>query len=145
MILGFKREFEDKKPTLFREKILAGAAIAFDDNNYSGPPKIHSMREGNRWKAGMAIQMAYGVRTPYYYQFNRNIESLSTCISTQTVFMTFINGLEITVAQKYLDTSEIDLLIQNDGLTYLQFINWFFPKDCDEWSGQIIHWTDFKY
>ena len=46
MILGFKQLFEDKTPTYFKEKICAGE-------------KIHSLREGHRWRQGMGIQMAY--------------------------------------------------------------------------------------
>lgn len=133
MILGFKQHFTDKSPTLFKEQILSGK-------------KIHSMREGDRWEAGMSIQMAYGVRTKLYEQFNRGIDHLSTCLSVQEVFMTFDrHTLEITVEDTYLYYNDKELLIANDGLTYERFINWFFPKGRYEWSGQIIHWTNFKY
>ena len=133
MILGFKKRFEDGEPTNFKEKILAGE-------------KIHSMREGYRWKAGYYIHMAYGVRTKDYVQFNWNINELTECKSTQNVFMTFLDKqLEITVQGKDLSKDEIELLIKNDGLTREQFIKWFFPKKAEIWSGQIIHWTNFKY
>lgn len=131
MILGFKKHFADKTETLLAEKILSGE-------------KIHSLREGDRWEEGNSIQMAYGVRTKNYNQFNANRVDLQNCKSTQEVFMTCNYDLEITVDDKYLLPIQIDLLIKNDGLTRSQFINWFF-KNSDCWKGQIIHWTDFKY
>ena len=59
--------------------------------------------------------------------------------------MTYTDCLEITIGNKYLEPLQIYLLIKNDGLTREQFLAWFFPKKVDEWSGKIIHWTDFKY
>lgn len=132
MILGFKEYFKDGTPTNFESKILRGE-------------KIHSMREGRRWRPGNSIQMAYGVRTKQYRQFNADCQELQFCISVQKVFMTLSHALEVSVDNNYLSTLQIISLIQNDGLTREQFLNWFFPGNKDEWSGQIIHWTDFKY
>ncbi len=134
MILGFKKKFDDGQPTFFSAKIIDGL-------------KIHTLRSGFRWRAGLDIQMAHGVRTNHYEQFNKNIPKLQKCISVQDVFMTF-NGWEIEITvdnRNYLSDSEIDKLIKNDGLTDEQFFEWFFPGKQDEWSGQIIHWTNFKY
>ncbi|MCX6210124.1 MAG: hypothetical protein NTZ59_11685 [Bacteroidetes bacterium] len=135
MILGFKQKFDDGTPTNFKEKILSGQ-------------KIHTLRESNRFKAGMALHMAYGVRTKHYQQFNKDIDNLSTCVSVQEVFMTIKKWgvIEITIDDdKYLHRNKVEALIRNDGLTYIEFVNWFFPKDKDTWKGYIIHWTDFKY
>ena len=136
MIIGFKQQFANGTATNFKEKILSGT-------------KIHTLRESDRIKQGMSLQMAYGVRTKHYEQFNKGIESLSTCVSRQRIFITF-NGwaLEATVGNdKYLGGYDMQQLIKNDGLTEKEFINWFFPnyKIKDEWSGFIIHWTGFKY
>ena len=132
MILGFKQQFTDKTPTNFKEKILSGE-------------KIHSIRAGDRWMPGMSIQMAYGVRTKKYDQFNKDHNDLERCKDVQEIFITCDFNLEITVDDKYLMPWEIDKLIKNDGLTRLGFIGWFFPKGKWDFSGQIIHWTDFKY
>jgi hypothetical protein len=132
MILGFKQKFKDGTPTNFESKILTGE-------------KIHSLREGDRWRAGKSIQMAFGVRTKKYRQFNINNPELQTCISRQRIFMTHTYEIEITIGYKYLMPHEIDLLIKNDGLTRQQFIDWFFPNKKDEWIGEIIHWTNFRY
>lgn len=135
MILGFKQTFPDKTPTGFESKIIT-------------LEKIHSIRKGHRWHPGMSIQMAFGVRTKNYRQFNKGIETLSKCIHVQDIFMTYERwgALEITVNDdNYLLHSQIETLIKHDGLTRKQFIDWFFAKDTCEFSGQIIHWTDFKY
>lgn len=135
MILGFKKKFPDNTPTHFKEKILSGE-------------KIHSLRKSDRFREGMSIQMAYGVRTKYYEQFNKGIENLSTCISVQEVFMTINRSgvIEVTIDDdNYLTALQIDKLIINDGLTREPFIEWFFPLGRWTWSGYIIHWTNFKY
>jgi len=144
MLLGFKEFFHDGKPTFFKKKILAGVGIVRE--NILLGIKIHTIREGERWKPGYFIHMATGVRTKGYNQFNSSYPQLQKCISTQQIFMSYFDGmLEITVDNTYLSSHEIDTLIQNDGLTRDQFINWFFKKNADVWSGQIIHWTNFKY
>lgn len=156
MILGFKQKFADGTPTNFKSKIANGTMLNPTVTNFwchlpkDFAYKIHTLREDpfNRWKAGKSIQMAYGVRTKQYEQFNKGIEELEKCVSTQRVFMTYqgwVGSLEITVGNKYLMPEEIDLLIKNDGLTHKEFMNWFFPKGVEEWGGKIIHWTNFRY
>lgn len=133
MILGFKQQFPDKTPTNFKEKILSGE-------------KIHSIRAGYRWSLGMTIQMAYGVRTKNYNQFNKERSGLDQCLGLQMIDMCFKSGmLSIVVDGIYLGGESEFLLFKNDGLTATQFLNWFFPKGKGEFSGQIIHWTNFKY
>ncbi|HEY9362182.1 MAG TPA: hypothetical protein VIQ00_02890 [Chitinophagaceae bacterium] len=132
MILGFKQQFPDNTPTNFKEKILSGE-------------KIHSIRAGNRWKPGMSIQMAYGVRTKNYKQFNYCRSKFERCVSVQRIFITYECELEITVGMNELTPMQIAKLIKNDGLTRDQFIDWFLPEKVSEFSGQIIHWTDYQY
>ena len=101
MLLGFKQYFTDGTPTRFVEKIIypVKAAIVLDvpesytiNNGHWGMAKLHTIRQGNRWRADMPIQMAYGVRTKKYWQFNKGIQQLSTCISVQKIFMTSFNS-----------------------------------------------------
>jgi hypothetical protein len=74
MILGFKTHFPDGTPTDFERKILEGE-------------KIHTLRLGHRWKPGTPIQMANGVRTTKYRQFNKKRPDLAVCKSVQTFWL----------------------------------------------------------
>jgi hypothetical protein len=164
MILGFMQRFPWKEPTYFREKILAGAG--------RGPivsmPKIHTMRvdSSGRWKAGMKIQMVY--RGPKYSisdHFNKGIPEIESCISTQRVQITWIFKNEyvqtilpckkikgphgefeyypsVWVEDNQLSNTEILMLAINDGFDGLDdFFRWF----KNDFTGKIIHWTNFKY
>lgn len=139
MILSFKKTFPDKSPTGFVQKILSGQ-------------KIHTMREGERWKAGYYIHMATGTRTKNYDQFNIERPDLQKCIATQKVVMVHkknktIGSLSVEIDGRFLSGKEVADLINNDGLTFGDFWQWFFPKGLkvEKWQGQLIHWTHFKY
>jgi hypothetical protein len=143
MTLGFKKTFPWGEPTYFKEKILAGAGY--------GPivsaPKIHTIREGNRWKPGMTIHMAYGVRTKKYEQFNKGIDGLQRVVSVQKIEIEIYGGgkiVRIIIDDKIIsDNPELTYqLAVNDGFDNLfDFFKWF-SKD---FVGQIIHWTKFRY
>jgi len=68
MVLGFEQQFV--------EPILSGT-------------KIHTIREDkhNRWKPGRSIQMATGVRTKNYNQFNED-----ECVSVQEIKILYFDG-----------------------------------------------------
>jgi len=194
MILGFMQFFDTNKKnnTYFRERILCGAGYASQqevDNKIHvfkpAPhrleyikiiggiqPKLHTMREDkhDRWKPGMSIQMVY--RGPKYsiaHEFNKGIEELSKCVSTQRVRIEdwndqvntgwentgfgykdtitvrgvdFHNHWMIFVDDQPLTKKEIDTLAINDGFKDThEFFKWF-NKD---WRGKIIHWTNLRY
>jgi hypothetical protein len=148
MILGFKKHFPDGESTFFLEKIFAGIGLIPSVELEPDAKKIHTMREGDRWQAGNSIQMVYNHRTPNQQQFNQGFEELlGTCASTQKVTM-FYNvaeeSLQVYVDGRKLRPHEIKRLIKNDGLIPERFVQWFFAKS-NSWSGQIIHWTNFKY
>jgi len=129
MILAFNYKF--KKPILKRAK-------------------IHTIREDKhrRWRKGMKIHMATGVRTSRYNCFKE-----TECISVQRVFMSLEHDdtIDVTVGGHYLfgDAERLEFA-NNDGFaTWEEFYNWFYPilkKSPDkEFSGRIIHWTDKSY
>lgn len=130
MILGFKTKFKGGALTYFERKILNGS-------------KKHTIREDktDRWKAGMFIQFATGVRTKQYEQFKE-----SQCLSTQRIEIIRKNDyLEETVVKidgRELSQDEVQQLAWNDGFQNLIDF-WFFFADGFE--GKIIHWTDLKY
>ena len=171
MVLGFKQYFDkDKtKPTYFREKILCGAGYAVAQNEETNEewifkpkdyhlkaiqqigninPKLHTIREGNRWKEGDLIHMAYGVRTKNYQQFNKGIPELERVKSVQKVeifygekFGAFQAAL-VAVNDRVLNERERKVLAINDGFKNLDYFYFWFNKN---FIGQIIHFTDLRY
>lgn len=121
MILSFKRQF--------KQKILNGT-------------KIHTIRldPHNRWNPGMKIHFATGVRTKNYEQFMEG-----KCKSVQYIDIEWYdnkNRIFISINQRPLNQNEIAKLIKSDGFdSFEQFQKWF----NSDFSGKIIHWTDFKY
>lgn len=140
MVLGFKTHLPNGKPTGFKSKILAGV-----DSSIELIPKIHTIREGERWKPGMKIHMATGVRTPKYEQFNKEYPELQTVIHTQKIVIKnqFDDQAGVWIDDIKLGDREIIKLAMNDGFNSpTEFWRWFIWQD---FYGQIIHWTNFKY
>jgi len=143
MIIGFKQKFPWGESTNFREKILLSVRNTYSNALYS--PKIHTIRTGTRWKAGTKIHMAYGVRTKHYEQFNKYIPELEECISVQNIEMKLDPGcllVTVCVDGRFLGLGEIEKLAINDGF---DDINDFFEWFNGDFTGQIIHWTNFRY
>ncbi len=128
MVLGFKPQFV--KP------ILKGI-------------KRHTIRTDatGRWQAGNSIQMATGVRTKQYNQFNNNKPKLQQCISIQIIVIKYhkclgVGGASVTVDGRNLTALEIADLARNDGFGNIdKFFDWF----NTDFTGKIIHWTNIKY
>ena len=124
MVLGFKPQF--KEPILKKKK-------------------KHTIREdkNDRWKPGMKIHFATGVRTRLYHQFKEGV-----CVSIQKIKILWDNlppngevvSISIDGNPIYLD--ELETLALNDGFEDIsEFLNWF----NEDFEGKIIHWTDLKY
>lgn len=164
MILGFKQYFpwhteKNPAPTYFKEKIYAGVPSLrnqkMPEQWFPGAgelaltltldPKIHTFREGNRWKAGDLMHMAYGVRTKNYQQFNKSMPELQRAKSVQKIEIIRDPhfGCIIQVDNRQLGMAEIVDLITNDGFDNSDdFLKWF-KKD---FVGQIVHFKDdFRY
>lgn len=168
MILGFKQYFPWGEPTFFREKIILSAGFVLYPNGSLMPivagdivdfkigeteyqaiqPKKHTVRDGHRWKKGMRIHMATGVRTKNYNCFN-TLPDLQFVKSVQWIG---ILPHKRNVAIKEFDgklwkfnffrEDEIETFALNDGFDSVdKFWRWF-TKPVD---GQLIHWTDLKY
>lgn len=149
MILGFKQQYPWGGPTYFEEKILQGVGIQVP-NSPTMQVKLHTIRGENcRIQPGDALHMAYGVRTTHYRQFNKDIEPLAVCKGRQKIEMhrkKIDEETNCTIIWVDNDMIEFPLqLIENDGLIFSQFVDWFFPKGTGTFTGYIIHWTDLKY
>lgn len=110
--------------------------------------KRHTIRNGDRWSEGMKAHPVINNRSKNVFQFTPTL----IVKSVQEIFMTAFRGsLEITIDDNnYLFYNEREALARRDGFdNYKDFEHFFIPKieasgkDC--FSGQIIHWTDFKY
>lgn len=122
MVLGFKERFE--KP------IKKGT-------------KIHTIREDkhDRWRPGVIIHFAKGVRTKNYVNF-----MMGECFLAQSIEIIRtsdnIAGTIVKIDGRKLTLTEIQKLAWNDGFENLiDFWMWF----SQGFKGKIIHWTDFKY
>lgn len=176
MILPFKQYFpwhteKNPAPTYFREKILCGAgyAVGQDDDTKKEwiykpkdyalefikkvaniTPKLHTIRAGNRWKAGDKIHMAYGSRTKNYQQFNKGIPELQIVKSVQSIKIKItefeFQGKPMVLPHIFIDDKDMiqktDVIAANDGFSSVaEFGTWFNVN----FEGQIIHWTDLRY
>ncbi len=120
MVLGFKQQF--------KEKILNGS-------------KIHTIRidKNNRWKVGMPIQFATGVRTKKYECFKK-----VKCVSVQEIELNFWNSSPtIIIEGKRISYEQSEELAKNDGFEDLSGLMGFFG--IKNIKAKLIHWTDFKY
>jgi uncharacterized protein YqfB (UPF0267 family) len=121
MIIGFKEQFV--RPILAKTK-------------------KHTIREDShsRWKTGMKMHMATGVRTKKYHQFNE--ETVKSIQEIEIITFEFAEETIVRIDGQSLRTKEIRQLAQNDGFESLfDFYVWF----INGFRGKIIHWTDLRY
>lgn len=143
MNLGFATKFPSGEPTFFKERIMTG--YLGPNDKWDGQPtrKIHTLRHGVRWKGGMSIHMANGIRTSYYQRFNHSEHNI--CISVQSVIIEREYGFPypaIFIDGRKLSGSEHAIIAKNDGFPSVEeFYKWF----SKGFEGQIVHWTYFKY
>lgn len=111
-------------------------------------PKIHTAREDKKglWYPGMKINAVINNRTNRRCQFVPDMP----CIHTQTMVINW--GYDPKTAQfdlpmvlidgKEIKGKVLDQLAVNDGFEnraeFFQYFN-------QNWSGKLIHWTNFKY
>lgn len=125
MIIGFKPEFVPK--------IISGT-------------KIHTIRddEHDRWKPGMTMHMATGVRTKNYNQFHTAI-----VISVQRILI-YPTPWEMIViwdgdTHTCLCEDNIKLLAKHDGFDSTALFWLWFSKNHNGKPKKLIHWTNLTY
>lgn len=124
--------------------------------------KIHTIRkdEHDRWRPGMKIQFATGIRTKDYNQFMTDI-----CKSVQYIWICWDRGVpEVHIGNtqdqlmpfyipKHYGIDQMKELFANDGFKRQpEFFKWFWdagektdPIYDKTFSGKIIHWTNKRY
>lgn len=157
-IITFSTSFQTKhprkgEPTFFVEKIFSGLAENFPDwrmpkdftkydwhtyyNNRRH--KIHTIRQGSRFKAGEKFSPRIWSEKPY---MSKQI------IFSEDLTITHIDRFEFNRYHFILNYERIEFdderlitIAANDGLNVQDFVAWFKKP----FIGQIIHWTDYKY
>ena len=106
--------------------------------------KIHTIRKGKRWRAGMTIHYYTGVRTKAMKKFMAD----GVVVSVQDISIKWVHKLNGGVCVIIIDGKPMPFsaqrlrLASNDGFRdYKAFEEWF----NEDYSGQLIHWTTFKY
>ncbi|RYX86895.1 hypothetical protein EON73_02460 [bacterium] len=170
MNLGFSQEINGN-PSNFIEKIWASiilnkldginkvqyhAYAALYNNqfneNWDGfmeekKPKLHTIRSGKRWKAGDLIHFVIDTSPTTYFQF----APVFKCYSVQDIEIrnvsgqkkrpiVYIEGREIQLLENH--RSILPELAVNDGF---ESINDFFAYFNTDFTGQLVHWTEFNY
>jgi hypothetical protein len=111
-------------------------------------PKLHTIRTGNRWKAGMKIHPVINNRTKNRFQFAPILE----CKNVQEMIIEYDNEKPNVYVDKQLffwhtrmnsfGHENMLTLAKNDGFPSVEAFFEYFNQD---FKGQIIHWTDLKY
>lgn len=144
MVLGFSTTWNGS-PTGFVDHVMSGR-------------KWHTLRWGRRWRAGMSIQFATGVRTKNYRCF-----AVGTVHSVQPVKIIPAgaapgrngHGVPHVMVERGpngvlqpLAPFEIMALSINDGFDTVGDFNLWFAQACkanktDAFRGQIVAWVPF--
>ena len=161
MTLGFSLFWKNCKPTFFIERIIKSLpeattrdiGIALDMNLFDMvmfdvvEPKIHTIRKDSkdRWKAGKLIHFVVRNRTPNRFQFAPvvKVKSIQLIeIEKLNYTATWWRDYIVSVDGKRLTANDIARLAINDGF---EDVESFFEYFNGDFTGKIIHWTDFKY
>ncbi len=117
MILGFNDEFIPA--------ILAGT-------------KVHTIREGQRWRAGDVAEFYARAQAPDRYEFRAPLPVLLV----QEIELT-VEGLRVD--GRLLPPPELLALAQADGFATAQELLAFFAGKPLPLRGQLVHWTNLRY
>lgn len=145
MVLGFSEHWNGH-PTNFVEHVLSGR-------------KWHTVRWGNRWRPGMSIQFATGVRTKNYRCFH-----VGKCATVQTVKIipsrpdpknqsSYLPRVLVARGQQQilqpLCAFELFAFAINDGFESAYDLNRWIASACrynnlDAFRGQVVMWEPIK-
>lgn len=132
--------------TFMKEHPRAGDFTGFKEQILNGV-KIHTIRSGDHWRnvvdqvnSGRAfLSVREWTGKPYA---SKQIEVIQFEKLGWQDFEMDINAV-ISIDKFYTDV-DYDLIAANDGLSLIDFYDWF-KAGKKEFSGGIIHFTDFRY
>lgn len=100
--------------------------------------KVHTIREGQRWRVGETAQFCAKAHQPDQYEF----WSPRPIISVQNLRLT---RNELWVDGRLLNPTELLALAQADGFTSVADLLAFFADRPLPFQGQLLHWTSLRY
>lgn len=117
MILGFNEEFIPA--------ILAGT-------------KVHTIREGQRWRAGEVAEFYARAQAPDRYEFRAPLPVL-------LVQEIELSTTGLRVDGRLLAPPELLALARADGFATAEALLAFFAGKTLPLRGQLVHWTPLRY
>lgn len=107
------------------------------------PPKLHTIRQGKKFKVGDYIKPMVWAGRPYH----KTPEGLWKIQFCDPLLIIKVYDFECTKSAYLLDGKELNKvqleeIANNDGLSLEQFECWFNKK---EFSGQVICWGNVNY
>lgn len=123
--------------------------VSFEEESISVGKKIHTIREdkNNRFKPGVNLHLVV-----FPYQKSKRLQFAPTivCTSTQQIIIKyFYNGKTeqfdlptVLIDGKEKKGKQLLELVNNDGFDTVEDFFAYFKTD---FTGKIIHWTNFKY
>ena len=175
MILSFARHTPDKELTNFRSKILSfdkfhtlrvgdfwkvGMFIHFWDmaprkiNTVFPKPEEFFIEPGSQLAEEYGVKFNFDKKAKIYRPIVQAVEYWQMNFSDRlfmghTHLETLCYGKYDLLKLCFRDHSCLKKIAQNDGLSHDQFCAWFehaaHRKKKDILTGQIIHWTNFRY
>jgi hypothetical protein len=100
-------------------------------------PKSHTIRAGNRFKAGEMVSLRVWADKPYrskQVEFAQ-VEIKKTWKITREGYLWWLNGQPII-------STNLASIAANDGLEYQDFLSWFTHQKNSVFHGQIICWNE---
>lgn len=100
--------------------------------------KVHTIRAGQRWQAGIIAQFCARAQQPDRYEF-------WAPLPIRLVQEIELTATELRVDGRLLPPAELLALAQADGFaTAAELLAYFADKPLPFW-GQLVHWTDCRY
>lgn len=100
--------------------------------------KVHTIREGQRWKAGDVAHFCTRAHQPDQYEFWAPLPILLIQHIELTTSTLHIDG-------RLLDDTELQALARADGFATAAGLLAFFADRPTPFVGQLLHWTTLRY
>lgn len=139
-----KKTIHAGQPTRFKEQLLDGRKIHTCRGRYDGWASNIDKVNGK----GYVMSVREWDGQPYGRGVKQREIAAYTRLGYQRITMIYDRGKdEIKCLIDGRRFTDLELLARNDGMTLVEFKDWFFGQglERDTFFGIIIHFTDFRY